>query len=292
MRTFYILAALFIGMCFEACNIINPKEPIPTYVHIDSFQFVPGNHNIEGSSSHKITCAWVYYNNNPIGVFDLPATVPVITNGNSGLISIIPGITVDGLNGYQSQYPFYAGDSATITSTPGQIITYLPKARYSSAAKFNFIADFENGNDFHSIIGDTGIVRVTDPSMVFEGTGSGYIDLLTPNDSTVSVYQTSYTFPSGQGYIEINYRSNTLFYVGVEVFASDDKIILTSTPDYIIGINPSANWNKMYISLSDMSSKYLSLFPGSRFRLAIKAVVQDGQSSGYVLLDNIKYITY
>lgn len=290
MRTLYILAAIFTIFSFPACNIINPKESTPTYVHVDSFQFVPGSYATEGSASHNITCVWVYYNNAPVGVFDLPCTFPVITNGNSGHLTLVPGITVDGVTAYQAQYPFYYGDTSTLTTNPGHIINYLPKTGYNSGAKYVFKEDFESANNFLKITGDTGIVSVTDPSLVFEGHRSGYIDLKTANDSSENVFLTKVPFHTGQCYVEINYKNSTPFFVGIEGFDASGNPI-TSEPEYVVGINPSTTWKKVYVSLLTPSSKYIALFPGATFRLAIKSLVREDLSSGYVILDNVKYIT-
>ncbi len=293
MKNIYILFTFFaVLFAIESCTIINPKEPTPTYVHIDSFKFVPGNLLVQGSSSHKITSIWVYYNNGPVGVFDLPVTFPVITSGNSGLLTIVPGISTDGITEFQEQYPFYYGDTSTLTTNAGQITTYIPKTGYTSATHFRIIEDFENGNNFQKIAGDDSIVTTSDKSLVIEGGHSGYINLPTAGDSSENINGKFYPFVSGNSFIEISYRNSAQFAVGVLVSTDSSGSQLVSTsPEYLIGVNPSASINKMYISLSTEASKYLSLFPSAQFRLAIKSVLPNGQSSGFVIVDNIKYLT-
>ena len=58
---------------FPACNLINPKEQVPTYLHLDRFTFSNPDSSYTGSSSHDIPSAWVYVNDQPVGTFDLPA---------------------------------------------------------------------------------------------------------------------------------------------------------------------------------------------------------------------------
>jgi len=291
MRYFYIPFLLLVITYFtQGCNIINPKEPTPTYVHIDSFKFQPGNYSVDGSASHKITSIWAYYNNNPVGVFELPATFPVITNGNTGLLTIVPGVTVDGLSAFNTQYPFYLGDTSTLTTNAGQIKSYLPKTGYTSYNHLIYNIDFENGGNFQKIAGDTGIVVVTDSDKVFEGYHSGYILLTAAGDSSENIYQKTAPFVTGNGFIELNYKCTVQFAIGVEALDASGQLV-TAYPEYIIGINPNSSWNKLYISLNSTASKYLASFQGAQFRLAIKSVMPDNQSTGYVLLDNIKYIT-
>src|SRR5690348_12276879 len=77
--TIACILLVLLGMSMQNCNTINPRETTPTYIHIDSFRTKPG-------FSHKITAVWVYYNNSPVGVFDLPATIPVMASGTGKLL--------------------------------------------------------------------------------------------------------------------------------------------------------------------------------------------------------------
>ena len=80
-------------------NTINPKEQIPTYIHIDSIQFNANPALLGITKSHQITVAWVYYNNGLIGTYDLPATITVPMGGDSaGHLQVAPGIAINGLN--------------------------------------------------------------------------------------------------------------------------------------------------------------------------------------------------
>src|SRR3954469_7333951 len=108
VRYFSFYLFVVIAACFmqQGCNIINPAEPTPTYVHIDSFN-MQGNVNVTGTNSHKITNVWVYYNNHSMGVFNLPVTVPIITEGTNGVLRLQPGIDANGFSTIEIPYPFY-----------------------------------------------------------------------------------------------------------------------------------------------------------------------------------------
>src|SRR5215216_2342823 len=106
MRNKFLLFVAIAGMSFSSCDVINPAEPAPTYVRIDSFTFKTKDLSKEGSGNQKINCAWVFFNNDAIGVFDLPANIPVMAN-EAGVISVIPGVSKGGLIDYNVQYPFF-----------------------------------------------------------------------------------------------------------------------------------------------------------------------------------------
>src|ERR1700761_424190 len=82
VQLFILIVSVF---SISGCNVINPKEAVPTYIHVDSFRFTPANYELQGASTHDIRTVFAFYNNNPIGVFDLPATFPVIATGTGKL---------------------------------------------------------------------------------------------------------------------------------------------------------------------------------------------------------------
>jgi len=54
-------------------HLINPAEPIPSYIHIDKIDLTT-DYSSQGTSSNKITDAWIYVDNELIGAFEMPVT--------------------------------------------------------------------------------------------------------------------------------------------------------------------------------------------------------------------------
>ena len=69
----YSLISLFALIFMSSCELYNPAEPTPAYIHIDKF-ILNTAYLTEGSNSHKITDAWVYIDDQLLGCFELPAT--------------------------------------------------------------------------------------------------------------------------------------------------------------------------------------------------------------------------
>src|SRR5947208_2212519 len=131
VRNGFLAFLLFCAMLpWWGCNVINPHEPTPTYVHIDSFHFVANPTYVGTTISHKITTVWAYYNNNPIGEFDLPCTIPVVTNGETGTLELAPGILINGLNSSLTAYPFYTLDTFRLPTMPGKIVNHTPVTEF------------------------------------------------------------------------------------------------------------------------------------------------------------------
>lgn len=270
------------------CNVINPAEPVPTYVKIDSVILDITDPSQQGSASHNITSVWIYYNNSPVGIFDLPCHVPVITEGETGKLSVIPGITLNGLVDLQPQYSFFTFDTLTLVSNPGNTVNFTPVTSYTAAADFPYKEDFEVGNSFlpftPELTDDTSIRRTGDKSLVFEGGGSGYIELNSTYPYSESISNTGFPIAPGEAYLEINYKCSVPISVGLYNTLNSGLDIY----EYFWTIKSTDTWKKMYVDLATYSGKY----PGKDYKLMIKADLPEGQATGYVLIDNIKIVTY
>jgi hypothetical protein len=286
----YLLIIVFLGCIGVSCNTINPVEPIPTYIHVDSFTFKNNPHVIGSLSlSHQITSVTAYYNNNPVGTFDLPTTFPVITNG-TGKLSLFPGIAIDGLNNFLSPYPFYAPDTFTFAEQPGKIITHIPATKYFDSVKHFLDYDFEltGSINFTLVSGSPAMITTNTKSEVFEGNGSGKIYLSLPND-TLSESISDKTFNVAVGrdaYIEFNYNNDVPFYVGLKSSLYNSN---TYFQRYLSGIYPSGgHWQKFYLAIKDFVGQY----PGDYYTLYFKTYLPANTINGTVLLDNVRLVYF
>jgi len=260
------------------CNIVNPKEQIPTYLKIDSVAFTDG--------SHDITSAWVYYNNAPVGVFRLPATIPVLAD-KAGTITVGPGITYDGFQDQQSLYPFYVFDTFAITPDPGHVISHTPVSKYTAVTNFPWKENFESGADFQAYdtsVSNNAISLITDPGMVYEGYGAGYIHVVSGDSVSESVSSRSIDIPQGQSFLEFDYKSTNSFIIGLAAYYGSGTPVL----NYQIGLRTRNNWTKCYLGLEPVVSQY----PGAVFYVIVKSTLDSGSHDGYVLLDNMKIVSY
>jgi len=260
------------------CKIIDPKEKVPTYVHIDSFKF-------ETSDLHDIRYAWVYYNNNPIGAFDLPATVPVMASG-SGEIKVLPGVPINGRAERPLAYPFYKGYTYSLNEAPGQVVTLSPSTRYFDSTKFQVISEFEAGiTKFAKVAGTTTIISSSDPNIVFSGTGTGLVLLNSATDSTVDSTRNSFNVGLSAAFIEFDYKSSVNAVFGMRGILNG---VVTTDVEYIAGVLPNPSWSKFYLNITSFVNKY----QGGDYYLFIKTNVPSDQTNGQLLIDNIKLVTF
>jgi len=274
------LFLLLITFCAQwGCNTINPQEKVPTYIHIDSFIF-------DGASPHDIRYAWVYYNNNPVGAFDLPATVPILVDGTGGSVQIAPGIPINGRGERPVAYPFYKIFSMPVADQPGKIINAAPTVKYFDSVKFTVISEFESGvTKFAKWQGTTSIVSVSADSLKFEGTGTGAVFLNTADDSSIDSTRVSFNVPNGAAFIEFDYKSSVNLAFGMKAMLGG---VLTTDVEYLAGVLPNDSWHHFYLNITSFVNKW----PGGDYYLFIKTNVPDGKQSGRLLIDNIRLVTF
>lgn len=234
-----IFTNLFLFLLLASCGL--KKEEIPAYVHVSDYTLEAGG--VAGSNSNKIDGVWVIQSSQEQGVYEFPATFPILSTRGSELL-LLAGITVNGISTTRASYPFYNSYRYDRPLIPGEVDTIIPEWEYADFASFVFVEDFESGNDFINL------KRTSVPSEVFEGNVSGKM----VRDTTVaSAYfeaenAASYFIPrtSPYVYLELDYKNNTSFGIGLKSSIANDPRTIT----YIkLNVNPQEDWNKLYVNL-------------------------------------------
>ena len=276
---FTLLSSLF------SCNIINPVEPVPAYINIHKVEFVSTPGKNVGSLSHKITDAWIYIDNNPVGVFEIPFTVPALYEGPHN-VKIRAGIMQNGIAATRLIYPFYSDYDTVINFVPEQSVVINPVFRYVDDAKFSIIEDFEGSSLKLERSGnsDTTLVHVTNNSIAFEGNGCGK-GIIDDNKSLFEIvsidnYSLSKNSPV---YLEINYKTDIAFSSGF--YANEPGQINQYSSG--LSINPVEEWNKIYV---DMTTAINSSSNASTFKLYIGALKNIDGTTRTLYLDNVKLV--
>lgn len=283
MSRHILLILLAVCLLQTSCDIIDPAEKIPTYVHIDSVKFINPDPALTGTGIQSINTVWVYLDGTNIGVFELPADIPVLVSGTQEL-QISPGVTNQGISDYKVQYPFFSFYNYQLTEQPGKVITLVPETKYIDGLKF-WDEDFESGNQFSKLTGaGDSIRRVTASDSVQEGGGAACITLSGSNNFA-EVGALFNIKPGTRCFLEISYKGNLSFTAGVMAALSSGF-----DPAYLGGVNPKTDrWGKLYLDIQTFTTKYPNALAWS---VIIKATLSEGQTEGYLLLDNIKVISY
>lgn len=282
----YFFIAAFSAAVFTGCNVINPDEPIPSYVYIEPFTLTCDLES-QGFNSSKITDGWVYANNEFIGAFELPATVPLLTEGATDII-VYPGIKENGISGTAMIYPFYNAYTVTRTLTPGLTDTLHPATTYKSSAAISFVFPverFEAGNIFNSVESDVDLTTTSVAADVFEGNRSAITTMIGAQDTfrvaTSGLYLPT---PDHQLFLEIDYKCDIEYQVYLKCVTTTGSQIY----DDVLTVTPKDYWNKIYINLNP-SLQFFASYQPETYNLEFRAQNTSGDTAR-ILYDNIKMI--
>ena len=279
-KTIQVFSFLAIFFFIASCNIINPAEPIPAYIHIDSISLTT-NQATQGTNSAKIVDAWVYVDGDIIGAFELPVTIPVLKAGIHK-ITILPGILIDGISASRTNYPFYNSFDTTISFESAHVQTILPKTIYPTSVQFE-IEDFDQpGRNMVRTSGsDTDFVLVMNEHS-FEGkSGAVYLDNAHPFFE--AAWKDSFLLPvASPAYVELNYKSENPFTVGLITYLNN-----TVYYDDIVNFRASQTWKKVYIFLGPVLSNGLN---ATGFKVYLKATKNFDLGTATLYFDNIKVV--
>ncbi len=272
-----------------ACQKFEGDQTVPAYLQIDTVLF-SADYVTQGSSSHRITDAWVYVNDQLIGVYELPATFPVLARGKQDL-EIRPGIKLNGIGATRAPYPFYQPyilkDFEFIEDSVRQV---KPVSSYYDNLTFVWMEDFEGSSTSLESIspGDTNIFK-TNPANSPEAwlspysSFSGKVQLDADHETFRLASFNSFVLP-GQGkavLLELDYKCDQEFGVGLIINLSSSTLIMP-----LVIVNKSETWNKIYINLGPNISEYPS---AQHFKVFLEGYKSDAETSTFYF-DNIKLI--
>jgi hypothetical protein len=274
-----------------SCEKFSGDQTIPAYLKIDSIRLTT-DYSTQGTALNSITDGWVYIDGQLIGVFQLPATFPVLKEGTH-TFSVLPGIKKDGIAATRVSYPFYneIQTPKTVNLIAGKTLNAgILSTTYSTKTKFLWREDFDNAAitlDSTSAstlrIGQT----ATDSPLTLQGIHSGIVELDTVGATFAAASHSKFTIPTGSGvYMEMNFNSNAPLVIGVDIYDAAETFI-TNAP--ILTLNPANNkWKKIYIDLSTALTSYSY---EKYFKVYFYFENTDGKQY-QIVLDNIKLLSF
>ena len=231
-----VLPLLMVAIFVASCSKDKFNAQIPSYLHIEAIDLV--TESFEGSSSNKITDAWITMDGNVLGAFELPCVVPILAEGEYEF-RISSGIKVNGISATRIIYPFYdvcdlflksnntyqLSDDNYINLIKDSTIIIKATTKYTENTDFLFIEDFEDAGTVLEMSeqSDTILIKTNIDSLVFEGYGSGEVHLDSVNDFFELI--SSEFRPISSIYnatiLELNYRCDHSFKLGIAVKSAD-----------------------------------------------------------------------
>jgi len=277
-RLTYILFAVVISLI--SCK---DEEAIPAYLHLTAWEFETNSE--QGSAKQIIKSAHVFVEGQSIGIYQVPITIPVVGDGDTKF-TIFPVVKLNGAQEVEAAHPYFLKLDTTLSLSPMREDTLQLTSTYTPTSEFLVIEDFEGRLIFDNDLDGDALTKIEkNRTDVFEGTASGQIVLNEDHPVIEVSYDTLVTNTQGHGayWVEITYKTNMLFVVGVEAFINGQRIRF-----YDAGINVKEEWNTVYF---DLTQRFLESNSGL-YRLAIVGLWEEdsGVEQGIIQLDNIKVV--
>jgi hypothetical protein len=298
MRNVNLVIIVILSFLGFSCEDFEDGQSIPSYIQVDTFLLVDNPNIEEGALTQNFTDVWVFVDDQSIGAFELPTEqIPVLVEGKHKL-TIAPGVKYNGMSGTRGYYQFIELlINDTFNFVKDSIRNILPEVRYADNTWFEWKENFEQGQNFISLVptinSDTSL-RIYPRGDQQGNAGAGY---LISNDTTeVSVLEVAspadpstaspgYDLPSGRPvFLEIEYNTNIKMIVGL--FIRDLGVSVTQHS--IVVINPTDGvWKKMYVNLTPTISGFSQ---ADYYYVFVRADYEASSDSPQILLDNLKLI--
>jgi hypothetical protein len=280
---------------------------IPSYIWIENVDFHTDRESEleQGTASHKITDVWITANGNSLGMYQLPARIPILEHGATNL-TIDAGIMDGGVSVKRVVYPFYTPYSLTADLKKGQIDTLFPSFTYMKNTKFYLMENFDAGTYFTAYGTSAPLNRTSDASLIFQqpkesNIYSGMIELPYVNDTaTVYHFEIRTINPVELTYekvyycmMEINYCITDNIEIGMITHSSSSAYIDLQIPlANLVGNNTnneSPIWKKAYVNFS----QEIGVASGTQmknFDIYIRGTISSKTKNARFLFDNIKLV--
>ena len=286
MKKFMILSAVCLTILgFSSCGLTDNDQPVPSYLDLRDPRVLKPAGN--GYDTHKITEVWVFADGQILGIFPLPAKVPVEVTGADREITILAGIRNNGMIDSPVFYPFYKSIVSKVKPEEGKTIQIPLDFQYIPDAKISLNEGFETGNLFSIDFDNKPETVVTvSTETAASGTKCGTVTL-------TSEFKTTETATSsrvkngenarGQSYIELDYKGEGEIAVGI----SKVKNGLISG-EYVLFVPGKEDWNKIYVDVT----KVLSGTDYDEYRVILGFSKTGLSSESRMYIDNVRHIHF
>ena len=277
-------AATVMALLMPSCKKFDGSQTVPAYLYIKDVE-VQCDYFTYGANTHRIVDAWVYVDDNILGCYELPATIPVLKEGEHK-VAVYGGIARDGIRDLRAQYPFYAPwENMNVNLVKDEIDTLKPVFTYYPAGvdenmHVRWMEDFDGGTitiqatsqSDTSVMVYSGEYAWHDPDGIYSQK-SGKV-VLTSVDEQFRIANTEEfrDLPTGGSacMLEMDYKCSDTCFVGLMYFKD---YTLTSEP--IVRLKPTGTsgqepvaWNKIYINIGpylvdNETADYFKIYFGS-----------------------------
>lgn len=295
------------AVILSSCNKFKGDQTVPAYIRINSITLIT-DYESQGAPTTNITDAWVYINNEPIGVYELPAVFPVLAKGLTE-VRVDPGIKLNGIAALSTPYPFYKSIVQDVFLVEGEEINlgsdtlfmgddyvpYTTTTTYQSNLVFLWMEDFEDPSlsldSTSKSLTDIGRTAPANNPEAFIASYSKYSGLMILDEDKYLIdvatnvgNDDGFVLPKvGESvFLEFDYKNNNYFTTG---FYAREISQIFQHP--VVNMNPRDEWNKIYVNLTPGVSSSTGAID---FNIFFGSYKESAVDNPRILIDNVKLI--
>lgn len=227
-----------------SCDLTDNEDPAPAFIQIDEVTTTGG----QGAQTDQIEDVHVFVDGQAIGVWPLPARIPIVATGSEQKISFLAGVRLFGVQSMATTHPFLGLVEIDRTFEVGETVQLNDLSfPYLDNVEYEFVEGFETRNIFSDDKDDfsaNNIQRSNEASR--SGNFGGLIQLTDSTGVFEAATQFTYSVADIDGqnlYLELDYKSEAPILVGVTSLGQ------FLTDEWVVLISESEEWKKMYIDL-------------------------------------------
>jgi hypothetical protein len=286
------IPALLAALIFlSGCD--RETEPIPSYIRIDSVSVktLAG----QGNPIHEISALNVYIDEQFIGVYEIPCTLPVLFTGKHKL-SIIPSVRINGVVNQHVVHRLLKRADTTIDLMEGKITAAGNIIlQYKDNIEFPWVEDFEDGNSelvrLYSAKGDTSYITTEAFSLNgrYEGNTRCMKVVIAAADTAKTVDMASFKYFGNLPFmgtdimLEFDIKTPVPVQVAMIRKNSSGKLYLP----YVYLFETGGKWKRFYINLI---YELYNQPADTEIQLLISPIkTEEIKTEQIILIDNIRF---
>ncbi|MBL4861567.1 MAG: hypothetical protein JKY09_00920 [Crocinitomicaceae bacterium] len=278
-------ALILLGSCVK-------NNPDPAWLEVSAWQLENNpSGNPAGELTENISDAWVYIDDQLIGVFEVPFKIPVLLDGAHD-IKLYPTIQNNGIAATKKIYPFLEPFEISSDLVKNEVLALTPTTKYYSSVNFT-ILDFEDANFGFSPsqFSLASLVASSDPTIIqpFNGGAFGRVVLNETDNVWITATNLEQNLPRGaEVYLEVDYHTTVDVVTGVLAINGSE---VTENPNVRINGQDESEveWKKIYIDIKTI----VSGSPTAQFfEHSFQAVLGADQTTGVINIDNVKVVHF
>lgn len=265
-------------------------EPIPAYLRIEPFIV----NEKGGAGWQEITDGWLYVNDEFLGAYTLPATVPVLAEGECEIL-VFPGVKENGILATPNLYQFMKRYETTLDLSPPGITAIQPQTEYATDAVIPWgeRGDFDGSSELQFVNRDgddsTSYVLTTDSAYA----GKSIRMQVDEDHPLIEIATEKVPLPTTaeqEVWLELHYKNDVSFTLNLLSSTNNSSEFI----QVVFLFNKSDGWNKIYINLTEFLVASLQEDHRLDFRVTLPKNEQGQytQTSGKVMLDNIRLVHF